>query len=424
MVVKKEDLYHNLISFSSLLLILLPAALVTGPFLSDLFVVIISIIFLLINKVKKQPDIFKNTFFKLFIFFWIYIVIRALFSDHLALSLKPSLTYIRFGIFVIAILFILENQKNIIKFFYLFLFITLILLVFDGYFQFFFGKNIFGYSHDRPDRLGGLFFEELILGSFISKMLPIFMTLIFLNKKILNIKFVYFFLFLSYLLIFLSGERSAFILITFYFILILPFIFNPKKIILIILAIIITLSLVVISNKNLKSRYIDQMLMHTVYQSKETKIFMPEHLGFFYSSIDTFKKNIIFGTGVKTFREECKNINKDIEIKLKKKMSRIKFCSTHPHNYYLQLLAETGLIGFLFLLLIFIKLFINYIKQFIMLFKNKSYIDKSYVCILSGIIVSIWPLTTSGNFFNNWISVNLFLSIGIFLYISSHVSKK
>ena len=105
-------------------------------------------------------------------------------------------------------------------------------------------------------------------------------------------------------------------------------------------------------------------------------------------------------------------------------MSRIKFCSTHPHNYYLQLLAETGLIGFLFLLLIFIKLFINYIKQFIMLFKNKSYIDKSYVCILSGIIVSIWPLTTSGNFFNNWISVNLFLSIGIFLYISSHVSKK
>mgnify|MGYP007000103794 len=55
---------------------------------------------------------------------------------------------------------------------------------------------------------------------------------------------------------------------------------------------------------------------------------------------------------------------------------------------------------------------------------NKNYIDKSYICILSGIIVSIWPLTTSGNFFNNWICVNLFLSIGIFLYISSNVSKK
>ena len=69
MVAKKVDLYHNLISFSSLLLILLPAALVSGPFLSDLFVVIISIIFLLINKVKNNLVFLKILFLSYLYFF-------------------------------------------------------------------------------------------------------------------------------------------------------------------------------------------------------------------------------------------------------------------------------------------------------------------------------------------------------------------
>ena len=45
-------------------------------------------------------------------------------------------------------------------------------------------------------------------------------------------------------------------------------------------------------------------------------------------------------------------------------------------------------------------------------------INKSYVCILAGLIVSIWPLATTGNFFNNWICANLFLTIGIYLFVS------
>ena len=35
----------------------------------------------------------------------------------------------------------------------------------------------------------------------------------------------------------------------------------------------------------------------------------------------------------------------------------------------------------------------------------------------------IWPLATTGSFFNNWICSNLFLTIGIYLFISSNESK-
>ena len=47
MIIKKNS-YHSLLLIASILLILIPPALVSGPFLPDLFIVIISIIFLFI----------------------------------------------------------------------------------------------------------------------------------------------------------------------------------------------------------------------------------------------------------------------------------------------------------------------------------------------------------------------------------------
>ena len=63
------------------------------------------------------------------------------------------------------------------------LYFTIIVLLIDGYYQFFTGKNIFGYKVIRPDRLGGLFFDELILGSYLSKILPIFCTFLLFKQE-------------------------------------------------------------------------------------------------------------------------------------------------------------------------------------------------------------------------------------------------
>jgi O-antigen ligase len=89
----------------------------------------------------------------------------------------------------------------------------------------------------------------------------------------------------------------------------------------------------------------------------------------------------------------------------------------------LQLLAETGLIGFLFILAVFIKLFFNYFKQLYYLFKKDKNTDKKFVVTLSGLIAYIWPLTTTGSFFNNWICSILFLQIGIYLYVIENELK-
>ncbi len=422
---KKTNLYHSLLFISSLLLILLPAALISGPFLPDLFITLIALIFLILYYLDRNKEflISKILFFRLFILFFIFIVLGSIFSDSLMLSLKSSATYIRFGIFSIAVLYIFRNNKNMIKFFYLILLITLIILLFDGYFQFFTGKNIFGYSSIRSDRLGGLFFDELILGSFISKILPILITFAFLNKGIIHKNYIILFVILSYVLVFLSGERSAFLLSTLYLVLILPFMANLKKLIMLAILTIIFFSGLVLSNKTLKSRYLDQMLSHTFQQTSTSSTFMPDHIGLFTSAIDIFQKNILFGGGVKTFRVNCKDTVNEKLMKLKVDIPNLVFCNTHPHNYYLQLLAETGLVGFLFVFAIFIKLLFYYFKQISFLINKKNVINKSYVCILVGLIVAIWPLATTGNFFNNWICSNLFLTTGIYLFVSSYEIK-
>ena len=71
-------------------------------------------------------------------------------------------------------------------------------------------------------------------------------------------------------------------------------------------------------------------------------------------------------------------------------------CSTHPHNTYMQLLAETGVIGLLFLLSLLIYLLTK--------------------IILIGIFVNIWPIIPTGNFFNNWLSMLYFIPISFYLF--------
>ena len=87
-------------------------------------------------------------------------------------------------------------------------------------------------------------------------------------------------------------------------------------------------------------------------------------------------------------------------------------CTTHPHNTFIQLLTETGLIGFFLFLLFFCSLIYFFIYRFL---KTK---DK--MLIISSIILInfIFPLYTSGNFFsNNLWTASLWIIIAITYFI-------
>ena len=62
------------------------------------------------------------------------------------------------------------------------------------------------------------------------------------------------------------------------------------------------------------------------------------HILLFNSGIQQWKENKIIGNGLKSFRINC-------EYAKFKKFNDYHFCGTHPHNYTIEIMAETGLIG-------------------------------------------------------------------------------
>jgi O-antigen ligase len=409
--IKNSNLAITLEKFQVYLFILIPFFLITGPFLSDLSVSLIALIKLYLIFKYKKFEIFKSFYIKLFFLFWIYILLNSLLINFDLNALKISFFYFRFLFFTIAIIDLLEKNYNILsKLFYSLLF-CFIILIFDGFYQYFTGFNIIGLKLPSGPRASSFFGDELILGSYLSRLLPIFFGLILFlfkdnKKKIFLLSSVLVFI---ETLVFISGERTAFFYINLSAVFIIIFINEYKILRLLTLIFSIGFIFIILSfNENIKTRMVDTTLDQIGYNKDEKYILSEEHQDQFFTAINMFKQNKISGVGIKNFRDLC-----DEEMYKSGNYS----CSTHPHNIYLQFLSELGFIGFLFILTILMIFSFKVINHFYMMtFKKKNIFNNLEICLLSSVLITLWPLGPSGNFFNNWLSVIFYLPLPILFW--------
>ena len=424
----KKDYTEKVIYY---LIVLLPITLVSGPFLSDLSVTIITLLFLYISYKKKLFFYYQNKYSKIFGLFFIILIITSFFSLDPVISFKKVIFFFRFWIFALAVWYILDHNNKLIKHLIISFSLVFIVLIIDGYIQYFFKENIFGWPI-QGTRLSSLFKDELILGSYLSRFLPIFFALLIITKFDKKI-YKYFLFFLIFVgietLIFLSGERAAFFFVNASSLMLIITMKNYKifRIVSIITSILLIVVLINFYPES-KNRIIDKTITQSGLKKTDNNknlnsnekveltqkyIFSIEHHNHYISSLKMFKDNKITGIGPRMFRFTC----------IKEKYNLWEGCSTHPHNTYVQLLAETGLIGFIFGLIIFIITFGSIIKHFIFkLFKNRVVFNDYQLCLLSAILISIWPFVPTGDFFNNWLNIIYFFPAGF--YLNSVYSKK
>ena len=419
-------MYLSKNNFFNILLGLVPISFIAGNMLININIILITLSSLIFFK----KDLFKINYFfldkLLFIFFFLILITGAI-NDFYFYSIKlawkgyyatilKSLFFLKYILLYIVLRYLIEKNILSLKLFFVTCFFGTLFVSFDIIYQSINGVDIFGFTGIK-NNLSGPFGDELIAGGYIQRfsifsffLIPFFYQQNFEKylKYLIPILFIIFFI-----TIILSGNRMPLLLFLFAVSLIIIFNKQTRKFFLptLIIASIIFYILFNFNSKvniNFKAFYSQISTMPVVILEKDLKNnYVPPYLRQFLTFYDTWLMHKYIGGGIKNFRYYCHerpNIDKNSKS----------ICNMHPHNYYLEILTETGIVGFSLIALAFlIIIHLTLIKKYFLtsaLNKNKVIVPFIFL-----FLVEIFPIKSTGSFFTTGNATYLFIIIGILI---------
>ena len=442
-----KKLQFNIFFFINFTFCLFPLSYILGNLFLNLNLIVFLLFGILYLK-KKIFDFRTDFFFSLIIVFFFLILFSTIknYDGENLTNIYKSLGLLRF--LVLLVIVDLLNKFNAINFRFFFystaFFVTALAL--DVIYQYIFGFDIFGFESNSPRRNPGFFGkDEPVAGGFIERFAFFSIFLIFLHASKKKLKFTFITSIIIYTMLmggFLAGDRMPILLLVFGLIILFSFVYEFRKSIFFAFSVfLITVTLLISTNDHIKYNYWsfytfakkttislfnklgqNEKITTKTYQNEDKnnqsllqKVIDNEiefilvsagfnsHQALFLTAIDTWRMNKIFGGGLKSFRKDCVLI---IESRYKyrgdyhKLLSSNRSCSNHPHNYYLEILTESGLTGLSIIVFLFLSLLVFAFK---FLSSNNFKLNEKNLLILAAflcLILEMFPIKSSGSFFS------------------------
>ncbi len=408
-----------------------------GPFLfliertpADIWMSLISIIFLLRCFFQNDWSPFKQTWIVFALSLWFTSIFTSLLSPMYHLSLSQSIPWIRFPIYVLAAQCWLGKDRDIRLMFFTFLIISFLIMCSILLTEILIDPKI-RLTWPYGDPIPGSFLAKACLSIFC-----VFTIMMFSKdtKKTLTSITI---LLLGVLFLKLTNERSNLILAvcaTLVSLVIINFSFKRFFVIFGLILFLLSISINFFPNifercHSFKSQNDTnvisekQVLSNKLFECSEGSVsfleqiplfnFNTSYWGTWRSGLQQGLEKPFFGVGPGGTRHTCGYLGEHW-------LPGKNYCGNHPHNFYIQLFSETGILG---LILGILMSFSIIWKTFI----NRFSVENCPLCFSSFIIPLgvLFPLQHFGNFFGQWGNLFIWFAIGFAMSCSnSHLTLK
>ena len=358
---------------------------------ADAWLTICALTFAVRAVLKRQVGWLKVFWVRAVFAFWGVCLLSAALSELPAYSLGEAFIWIRFPLFAMATCFWLAADKRLL---YAMMGMTILgMCIMTG---------ILTAEVLMVGQQGGRLswpYGDLVPGNYLAKAgLPAFCVLVALAvsgyKQVNGVAAIV--SFVTIILSVITGERINF-LIRACGGMLAGLIWRPKarRYACLILVEVLAVLTVFLASPNIGNRFIDKFIEQLPSHSESP------YYRVMNSGVVTFETAPVLGIGTANYRILCADITHGVEDV---------DCHTHPHNYYIQLLSETGIIGFVFGCVMLGAIIWTCVQISI---KGRAHILMATAAIIP--FGLFFPIQSTADFFGQWNNIFMWSAVALAL---------